>query len=582
MQPQTKNSAPSANVLTDYVPIKLTVVEGTDGTSKVRVRGEFARADQATQNGRVYPRSLWEREISRMSKDMDNRKVFGELDHPTDGRTLLSRVSHVLTNLTVEQDGTITGEAEVLDTARGQDLKALLKSGCSVGVSSRGLGSTATTKEGKELVQDDYRLMTFDFVAEPAMQTAYPRTFFEAKEGVNPADAEAVAVGVAEQLSAALEKQENQLRNEFASKLPVLIEALKGKVREQVRSELLADPAVAGAHAALEHVKVLLRPFVLSEDAEAELSVRDSELAKVKKTTMEQALRIRELEDDAKKLESLARTAGYKYFMERTLSGDENEAIIRAAIGDVANYETLAELQAKLSDVQTRLDEQDALDAKAEEERLEAVQQERRRNEALAAEVTARLEAVKAETAALLEAKDLELTAAQEQVEQARKSAARELSEAREAASRELSESRDEQFAAQTAKYEEIQAKVTKLQEALESSLEAQHVQELTVYAERKIAKHPRANEIRLALSEALDDTSDRQDVDSLIEGFPAGPVAVDTDDVRSRVRRMTRGGTQPSATAEETRKKPTVENTNYQDSGLDIRTMRKLAGLNG
>jgi hypothetical protein len=571
MEPQTKNVVPSGNVLTDYVPIKLTVVEGTDGTSKVRVRGEFARADQATQNGRVYPRSLWEREIGRMSKDMDNRKVFGELDHPTDGRTLLSRVSHVLTNLTVEEDGTITGEAEVLDTARGQDLKALLKSGCSVGVSSRGLGSTATTKEGKELVQDDYRLMTFDFVAEPAMQTAYPRTFFEAKEGQDPVDAEAVALGVAEQLSAALEKQENQLRNEFASKLPVLIEALKGKVREQVRAELLADPAVAGAQAALEQVKVLLRPFVLSEDAEAELSVRDSEIAKAKKTVMEQALRIRELEDDAKKLESLARTAGYKYFMERTLSGDENEAIIRAAVGDVESYSTLAQLQAKLSDVQTRLDEQDALEAKAEEERLEAVRQEKLRSDELAAEVRAQLEAVKAKTALIIEAKDLELVAAQAQVEQARKTAARELSESREA-----------QIQLQNAKFEEIQLTVNKLQGALEASLEAQHVQELTVYAERKISKHPRADEIRLALSEALDDTSDRQDVDRLIEGFPAGPVSVDTDDVRTRVRRMTRGGTQPSATTEETPKKPIVENSNYQDTGLDIRTMRKLAGLTG
>lgn len=167
------NNPTQQRELTEYTTIRLTVVESPeDSPSKVRVRGEFARADQATANGRVYPRGLWEREIKRMSTDLSGRKVFGELDHPADGRTLLSRVSHVLTDLRVDDNGLIVGEAEILDTSRGLDLKALLKGGCSVGVSSRGLGSTKTTKEGKEEVQDDYRLMTFDFVAEPAMQSA--------------------------------------------------------------------------------------------------------------------------------------------------------------------------------------------------------------------------------------------------------------------------------------------------------------------------------------------------------------------------------------------------------------------------
>jgi hypothetical protein len=68
--------------------------EGEGKAKKVKVRGHFGNYDVATANKRLYPKTLWEREITRHQKAMTERQMFGELDHPSDGRTMLNRVAH--------------------------------------------------------------------------------------------------------------------------------------------------------------------------------------------------------------------------------------------------------------------------------------------------------------------------------------------------------------------------------------------------------------------------------------------------------------------------------------------------------
>jgi hypothetical protein len=117
-------------LLVDTRPIRLSLEEGKDG-DKILVRGEFARCGSATENKRIYPKKLWEREIGRLDKPMKDRMVFGEAEHPDSGRTSLNRVSHIVTGMRIE-DGILVGEAEVLPTEKGKNLIALLRSGCKI------------------------------------------------------------------------------------------------------------------------------------------------------------------------------------------------------------------------------------------------------------------------------------------------------------------------------------------------------------------------------------------------------------------------------------------------------------------
>ena len=158
------------NDLIEVMPFDYQIVESENGC--FRVEGVFQRSDVENANKRVYPRSIWERELNekRVSEAVSNRAMFGELDHPADGKTSLKRVAHLITSLSLGEDGQVTGAADILDTPNGQILKTLFESGAQVGISSRGSGSVQNG-----VVQEDFKLNTFDFVARPSTPGALPR-----------------------------------------------------------------------------------------------------------------------------------------------------------------------------------------------------------------------------------------------------------------------------------------------------------------------------------------------------------------------------------------------------------------------
>lgn len=156
--------------LYDIMPFEYQITESASG--RLRVEGVFQRSDVPNANKRIYPRSLWEKELkeSRVADMLASKAMFGELDHPADGKTMLKRVSHIVTGLELQEDGTVTGAAEILETPNGQILKTLFESGAQVGISSRGSGSVQNG-----VVQEDFKLGTFDFVARPSTPGALPR-----------------------------------------------------------------------------------------------------------------------------------------------------------------------------------------------------------------------------------------------------------------------------------------------------------------------------------------------------------------------------------------------------------------------
>src|SRR3990167_7380229 len=105
------------------------ITEAVDGRP-FKVRGIFQKADVKNGNGRIYPRSLWERIVSdpTIQEKIKTRGMVGEVEHPQDGQTDLKRVSHVVTTLGMDNEGNIIGEAEIFDTEpHGKNLKELLR-----------------------------------------------------------------------------------------------------------------------------------------------------------------------------------------------------------------------------------------------------------------------------------------------------------------------------------------------------------------------------------------------------------------------------------------------------------------------
>lgn len=513
------NEKAPVRLLVDSRSVQLQLVEGGEG-GKVRLRGEFARCGAATENKRVYPGPLWEREINRLGKAMQERQLYGELDHPSDGRTQLTRVSHLLTNLQIK-DGIVVGEAEVLDTERGKILKAILQAGGRVGISSRGTGSTRTNERGEDVVQNDYRLMTFDFVADPADQNAFPEVFYEHKEENMERDEAKMAEDFARRVEAAKqegrETAEAALREEFARETLAKLAELRAQVVEQVRGELLSDPAVAGARTALDKIKDVLRPFVLPEDAQAVAAQKDGEIAKLRNQLAESNLKIKDVEEENSKLAAVAKEAGYKFFIERQIAGDPDAELIRKLLGDVKSYSTADELKSKVEAIRTDLEARRETEAKLTEQ-IEAEQEaERLRKE------KERTRAVKAEQA--------------------------------------LREEND------------------KLRVALDKSLDANKQLMLSVYTEGRLANHPKAAKIRPLIESA--NPQSREEIDGILGQFrEATRDPEELEQVRARVRAVTRGGQGPTAIEEEQSSTPRSRSGHYGELGVNLGELRRLSGM--
>jgi hypothetical protein len=80
--------------------------------------------DKPTANGRIYPREVMETAIANYQKAMSERSTFGELGEG-EGRVSLSKVSHIVLALKIEDDDVIKGDVEVLPTDNGKTLAFL-------------------------------------------------------------------------------------------------------------------------------------------------------------------------------------------------------------------------------------------------------------------------------------------------------------------------------------------------------------------------------------------------------------------------------------------------------------------------
>ena len=144
----------------------------------VILAGKLQEADVENGNGRVYPLAILEREIKKYKKLVEARRALGELDHPETSVVNLQNVSHMVTEVWLD-GSSVMGKIECLNTPSGKVLQEIVKAGCPVGISSRGLGSVKESK-GKTIVEDDFNLICFDMVSEPSTPEAFMLT--EAKD----------------------------------------------------------------------------------------------------------------------------------------------------------------------------------------------------------------------------------------------------------------------------------------------------------------------------------------------------------------------------------------------------------------
>jgi len=161
------------------------LVESRNGKKSMYIEGVFLQGNIKNRNGRMYPMETLRREVGRYNENhVAKGRALGELGHPEGPTVNLDRVSHKIVSLR-ENGSNFIGKAKILNTPMGKIAASLVEEGVKLGVSSRGIGSLKMTREGVNVVGDDFMLATAaDIVADPSAPDAFVEGIMEGKDWV--------------------------------------------------------------------------------------------------------------------------------------------------------------------------------------------------------------------------------------------------------------------------------------------------------------------------------------------------------------------------------------------------------------
>jgi hypothetical protein len=147
----------------------ISVNEAKDATGEksMFIEGIFAQAEKQNRNKRTYPKKVLTEAIQKyIAEYVSKSKAIGELNHPQAFAPNPERACILIKELAWDGND-VLGKAKVLSTPQGEIVKALLRDGVQLGVSTRGMGSLEE-KGAETIVKDDYVISAIDVVSNPS------------------------------------------------------------------------------------------------------------------------------------------------------------------------------------------------------------------------------------------------------------------------------------------------------------------------------------------------------------------------------------------------------------------------------
>ena len=154
------------------------------------VSAVFQKFGIENHNGRIYPEDTLKREVDKYQVKINERRAYGECNHPEDSVIDLGRICMNIIELHWEQH-TLVGKLEIITSEAfrrsglicclGDTVANLLLSGLKIGVSSRAVGSVEQ-RFGKMIVGDDLELICWDVVSDPSTPGSFISTEPEGKD----------------------------------------------------------------------------------------------------------------------------------------------------------------------------------------------------------------------------------------------------------------------------------------------------------------------------------------------------------------------------------------------------------------
>lgn len=127
---------------------------------------KWGKSDERNKNGRLYSDLVATPAIEKFNKESQKGVgIVGNLDHPIGASgTLLANASHLISKVWKDENKNWFADVKIMNTSKGKDLLAVLKTGTKIGASLRGIGEV--NKQGNVLPGIEFKAI--DFVSSPS------------------------------------------------------------------------------------------------------------------------------------------------------------------------------------------------------------------------------------------------------------------------------------------------------------------------------------------------------------------------------------------------------------------------------